>query len=403
MGVTISYNILFEVRVLHHYFLNKGETVFDNMSPEEQAAIMLTYDVRDFLEIYPTPECIKVLNAHKCIFKATSQGIIVGIRAEANNENPPRYLPFNSFPINQMFAFVIQLRDMNFFNYTAIPLIENSGKTYIFNNFVSGSPLQFPELSVIPGVFVNGTDYYPGDMVSNDPNNFTTLFTAINKTGNPTTNTSDWLAENQSENIPVNYANASDRHHVIHGMLIYKVSVPGLAPAITVKTSAGEIISPEISILSGDHRTVQIDMRGFPDGYYTVDFESANPSYSDHLSFYLLNSRTRPFGIMNLKILSNNLAYNMIDEIGSLRSPVYNLRFRNRRTYWRYVGKNFDAGSVTANPLPLTRFGLIPDVTVKNKDGEDVFNLPNPGSAPIKTEALSNPEENKFYSEIHIN
>lgn len=403
MGVTIAYNILFEVKVLHHFFLNKGETGFDHMSAEEQAQIMLNYDVRDFLEIYPTPDCIRVLDAHKCIFKATSQGIVVGIRAEANNENPPLFVPFNPFPVDQVFAFAIQLRDMNFLNYTALPFDESSGKAYIFKNFSNGSPLRFPDLSSSPPSFKNGRVYFPGDMVSNDPNNFTSLFTAINKTTNPTSDTTDWQAEHLSPNVPLNYANSGDRHNVSHGMLLYKVNVPDLAPAITVKTALGSIISPEINILSGDYRTVQIDMRGFPDGFYTVDFESLNPPYTDSFSFYLLQGRTRPFGILNLAMLSNNPAYNMIDETGCLRSPVYHLRFRNRRTYWRYVGKNFNSGSVTEGPLPLTRYGVIHNVKVKNKDGEDVHGLPNPGNAPIKTEALRNQGENKFYSEIHIN
>jgi hypothetical protein len=86
-----------------------------------------------------------------------------------------------------------------------------------------------------------------------------------------------------------------------------------------------------------------------------------------------------------------------------LRSPVYQLRFRNRATHWRYVGKQFNAFSVTTNPMPLTRFGVIDNVSVPDKNGTPVDDLPGPEVTMIKAEALAVEAEKKFYSEIHIN
>ncbi len=93
----------------------------------------------------------------------------------------------------------------------------------------------------------------------------------------------------------------------------------------------------------------------------------------------------------------------MLDPQGFMRSPVYELRFRNRRTRWRYIGKKFNDTSVTDTPLPLTRFGFIENVTVKDKNGIPVTDLPNPTLSIIKTEALVKTTEKYFYSEIHIN
>jgi hypothetical protein len=403
MAVTITYNMLFEVKILHHFFLNKGETIFDSMSDEDKALIMLNYDVREFFDIYPTPECLKTLNAHNCVFKATSQGIIIGIRAESDDQNPPNFNPFNPFSTDQVFTFVIQLKDMGFMNYTALPLTGNSGKIYVFGNLTSSSPKSYPSIASNPSIYEVDTEYYPGDMLAGDTDNLTTLFTALKKTTSPVTNTDDWMAETLADNIPLSYANKNDQHSVVHGTLLYKVSVPDITPSITVKTASGITISPEINILAGEYRTVQIDMRRFPDGFYTIHFEYPDPPYDDDIRFYLFQQRSNPFGIFNLALQSDNPDYNMIDGNGFLRSPVYELRFRNRHTYWRYVGKAFNANSVTENPLPLTRFGVITNVTVKDKDGADVEDLPNPGYAPVKTEALSKPNENKYYSEIHIN
>lgn len=403
MAVTITYNKLFEVKILHHFFLNKGELVFDSMTDEERALMTLNYDVRDFFDIYPTPECQKVLNSHNCVFKPTSQGIIIGVRAEGDDQNPPNISPFNPFGDDQVFTFVIQLKDMGFMNYTALPFIGSSGKIYVFSNLISGSPRSFPSLTSNPPVYVADKEYYPGDMLCNDPDNLSNLYTALKKTSNPVTNADDWITETVADSVPLNYANLNDRHSVVRGILRYKVSETGVTPSTTVKAASGAIITPEINILAGEYSTVQLDMRGFPDGFYTIHFESQAPHYEDDIAFYLFQQRSNPFGIISLALQSDNLDYNMIDANGFLRSPVYELRFRNRRTYWRYIGKAFNANSVTENPLPLTRFGVINNVTVKDKDGADVEDLPNPGYSPVKTEALSIPDENKYYSDIHIN
>jgi hypothetical protein len=403
MAVTITYNKLFEVKILHHFFLNKGETGFDSMTDEDKALTMLKYDVREFFEIYPSPECQKALNSHNCVFKATSQGIIIGVRAESDDQNPPNFSLFNPFDDEQVFTFVIQLRDIGFMNYTALPFTVSPGKMYVFSNLTSGSTKSYPALSSNPPLFEADTEYYPGDMLGNDPDNLSTLFTALNKTTNPVTNSTDWMIETLADNVPLTYANINDQHSVVRGILRYKVSETDVTPSITVKTAAGITITPEINILAGEYRTVQIDMRVFPDGYYTIHFEYADPPYDDDIAFYLFQQRSNPFGIINLSLLNDNVNYSMIDANGFLRSPVYELRFRNRRTYWRYVGKAFNANSFTENPLPLTRYGVITDVKVKDKDGADVEDLPNPGYAPVKTEALSKPAENKYYSEIHIN
>jgi hypothetical protein len=93
----------------------------------------------------------------------------------------------------------------------------------------------------------------------------------------------------------------------------------------------------------------------------------------------------------------------MLDPLGNMRSPTYELRFRNRMTRWRYIGKKFNIDSVTDTPLPLTRFGFIENVTVLGKNGELIDDLPNPAVSIIKTEALTKTTEKNYYSEIHIN
>jgi len=403
MSISITYNILFEVRIMHHFFLNKGEKVYDTMSDEEKANIMLKYDVRDFFEIIPTEECKKILRAHNCIFKMTSSGIIAGLRAESDGQVPPKFKSFIPLADDLVFTFLVRLRDMDFMNYTALPLKGNEGKIFSFQNTTSGSPKKFPALSAIPPLYKAATEYMPGDMLSDDPVNQTKLFIALLKTTKATSTMTDWRKEETADNLPLQYVNVSDRYPLVRGSYSYHVKVADVEPAVAVKTASGKIVTPDVKTLPGEFRTLQIDMRPFPDGFYSIHVESADHLYIDDVGFYLLQQRESPFGIIHLTVKSDNASFNMLDPQGFLRSPAYELRIRNRSTHWRYVGKKFNGDSVTNNPLPLTRLGFIENVKVKGKDGFFIDDLPNPSTSIIKTEAMTKTGEKKFYSEIHIN
>jgi len=403
MGMTISYKVLFEIKIMHHYFLNRGEEIFDSMSDVDKAQMMLKYDAREIFEIVPTKECSRILNAHDCIFKATSTGVIVGLRAESDDQDPPKFNAFTALADDQVFTFLLKIRDFNLLNYTALPFKTESSNAYIFQNLVTGGTKRFPALSAIPPVFEAATEYFPGDMLSDNSNIQTKLFTALKKTTQNTSTVSDWKTELLTDNLPLQYINVNDQYSLIRGIFNYKVKNDDVEPEATVKTAAAVTVTPKVTVLPGKARTFQIDMRGFPDGFYTIHFESAAPAYSDDIGFYLLQEKESPFGIICLHVKSDDPTYEMFDQQGFLRSPTYELRFRNRSTHWRYVGEKFNAASITDTPLPLTRFGFIENVKVKDKDGQFVEDLPNPSVSMIKTEALTKINERNYYSEIHIN
>jgi hypothetical protein len=403
MSITITYGILFEIKIMHHYFLNKGKEFFDRMSDTDKTKMMLKYDARDIFEIKPTEECSKILNACNCIFKPTSTGILVGFRAESNGLLPPKFKPFKSLADNAIFTFLIKLHDLDFMNYTALPFNGNSGQVFTFQNTISGSSKKFPSISSIPPVYKSAKEYLPGDMLSNNPNNQTKLFTALKKTTNNTSTITDWRTEQLADNLPLQYVNVNDRHPLVRGIFSYQVKVANVEPTATIKTASEITVTPKVTMLAGDFRTLQIDMREFPEGFYTMHVQSAAPVYTDDVAFYLLQQRESPFGIIQLNVKSDDAAYNMLDQQGFMRSPTYELRFRNRSTCWRYIGEKFNDASVTDSPFPLTRFGFIENVSVKDKNGNLVHDLPNPSLSIIKTEALVKTTEKNFYSEIHIN
>jgi|GEM_PF-972377 len=414
MGMTVTYNILFEVKILHHYFLNKGRENYEGMTDDAKADMMLKYDVREFLDITPTPECRKNLDRHHCIFKQTSTGIIVGMRAESNMQNPSKFKPFPDLDDDLAFTFLVNLNDPLFLNYTALPLTENSGNVYLFQNMKGSHAREFPSLCSLPDKHVNNYKYLPGDMVIDDLNTPATLFTAINKSKSdaaenydPATHFDDWQSEKKSDGFPISYANLNDRHLLVRQTMAYRVKKAGIKPTIVVKSAFGTTVTPKITVIPEDlllpeeFQTIQVDFGGLPEGFYSMHVESDDPDCQDAIDFYLLQQKVAPFGILRLAVKSDTTEYDMLHD-GCILSPAYELRFRNRATHWRYVGKKFNALSVTKDAFPLTRFGFIENITVTNKGGMDETDLPNPEVSMIKAEALTVTAEKKFYSEIHI-
>ncbi len=418
MGMTITYNILFEVKIFHHYFLNKGMENYERMTDDAKADMMLKYDVREFLDITPTPECRKNLDRHHCIFKQTSTGIIVGMKAETNELDFQKFRPFHDLDDDLAFTFLINLNDPLFLNYTALPLTENSGKVYLFQNIKGLYARKFPSLCSLPDKHVNSYEYLPGDMVIDDLNTPATLFTAINKSKSdpaenydPAAHSDDWLSEEKSkkksDSFPISYANMNDRHLLVRQTMAYRVKKAGIKPTIVVMSAFGTTVTPKITfipevlLLPGEFQTIQVDFCGLPEGFYSMHVESNDPACQDAIDFYLLQQQVAPFGILRLAVKSDTTEYDMLHD-NCILSPAYELRFRNRATHWRYVGKKFNALSVTEEAFPLTRFGFIENITVKNKEGDYETDLPNPEVSMIKAEGLTVPAEKKFYSEIHI-
>jgi len=402
MSQSLLYKSLFEVNIRHHFFLNKGEQEWDKMSQEDKDRMESNYDIREIFDITPTQESTKALSSHSCIFKKTSTGILVGIKAEADKANPGKFKSFVPCEDNLTFRFLVRLKDLNFMNYTALPLQGNRDKMFVLSNSLNNTSNAFPSLSAIPPVFIPGNTYMPGDMLSDNANNPTKLFTALVKTGNNPAPSADWLTENGNITTPLSYVNVSDSFPVANGFFTYTMKVKDAKPFATMKNSSGFTIQPKMEVLPGDFQTLQVDLLKYPQGIYSIHIDSDDPTYHDDVTFYLLQGSETPFAMIEIKVKSKQPAYDLFNQ-GDMLSPTYEIRFRNRRTHWRYLGKLFNPPYVLENPLPLTRYGNIEIMKPPEPEDTKTIMLPNPSVSLIKAEALIHTEEKKYYSEIHIN
>ena len=118
MSFHITYKPLFEVKILHNYFLNLGTKEFNALNDKEKEVVLKDYNVSNFLEIVASRGTIKILNGHKLILKKHPRGFIIYCRVT----DPDSNVPFTDLPINLSLSFLMRIKDPYFSNYTNISL-----------------------------------------------------------------------------------------------------------------------------------------------------------------------------------------------------------------------------------------------------------------------------------------
>ena len=297
-----SYKLLFEVRLLHHYWLDEGSTVFDLMTDiAKKGARLRAYDRRPFLEVTPTGATAKGLQALNCVYKDTAQGFLV---ATAGTQ---------VIPDDALFEFIVTVNHSDFFNYTALTLAPQkiSGFYSQAEDKVYRYKENVPVLSNLTGasrgagsnktLFLSSryTALRPIDKVESLVVIGGALAQLTSDPPNPTTQ----QIGAQASHLPV---------------FVHQDDVPAIV------APAGIAGAPERGIqLSGDS----------PDSVFALIRLSALRADDNDFSF----------------IDGNGLA--------KKHYPVFQVRFKNRSTIRRYINTRTGAVVLTEpGPLPLTYF-----------------------------------------------
>ena len=425
MGGTTLYRTLFQVRILHHYFLNKGAEMFDNIAEEkDKTEIFRNYDIQEFLTIEPTESCKKLLKQYRCVFKVTRDGFLVGIRSRkiSTDKFKALFKPAG----NLHFSFLISFIDNFFINYTCLPLkrnlkeldgfISQDKNVYYCHNLTTGAAKKPPFITKIAPKFKNGTAYSAGDILSDNETNPTQLFIAkkIATTAPPSEN---WIDDDIVSGKPLQYAGINDLLPVFTDMLRFNSGLPDADLVVTVTDVQGNNIPVETKFIKDKTGNVPeklialTDIHLLNEGFYKINFKEGG--FDKTFSFYRLAKPTEVDMIVDLFIKSNTASYTIIDvdnddtnddddsDNDLMKSPVFEIRFRNRATTWQYKGNKFSDNSVSG-PNPLTKNGYI-NATVKDKNDQDVDDLPNPSVKMIKAKkADDNTNTYDTISEIFI-
>ena len=299
--VRIGYLRLFEVRLLHHYWLDDGATVFDAIADAAlKTRRLLTYDVRRMLAVEPSAATAAAIAGLRGVFRMTGLGFLVAVPDDA------------VVPLDAGFEFFVTVTAPDFGGYTALSLrsqptvdVADPGDPKVIHRYKANVPVLSNLTGASQGTtaakrlflsrpYVNGAN--AGDAVEA----LVTSGTSLRQlTGDPPA-------------APFHVLGPKSEHPVyVHQGDVEPITSPPGAPSGGIEMAADTppAVAAVIRLL---------------------------PRRADDAAFSFANANGTP------------------------RTPtrVFEVHLRNRWTTWRYRKKG--DGSVTATetePLPLTHFG----------------------------------------------
>lgn len=325
------YSRLFEIRLLHHYWLDEGEKVFDTLPKKSQELRLLSYDVRTLLTIRPTVATTSVLQGSGCIYKDTALGCIVAVPAGV------------AIPADSLFEFVVTVKDSAFFDYTALTLRPQKIHEFAVQSEQSGTVNQPREIKIYRykenvAVLSNLTG------TTRVLNGNTVLFLSREIPSLESTDLVESLIFSNNailQLISDEPADPADQ----------PVALKGNAPDLPVFVNQADVrpVAPPPGLSIAPVKGIELS-EDIPDELFALIRLSAKPA--------------------------NNAPFNIVDRPDNAEDkyPVFQIRFRNRSTFWQYLKK--ESGAVDQEelkPLPLTNFG---NAGTKQK--------PSPGLVEVK-------------------
>lgn len=172
----IIFKRLFEVRILHDYYLMKSfsDTSTDSFFDQSDANQLLIlqdvlttgkYDVSKLFQITPLPATMAAFRRYSMRFIPTPLGFFMGIevrRVKTENDDGSStvtYRPFIPFSQNVDFHFLLNSLDPSLFQVAQLPVSTALKSKYLFTNRDLADTKDFPALSeAASGGAVNVTD-----------------------------------------------------------------------------------------------------------------------------------------------------------------------------------------------------------------------------------------------------
>ncbi len=430
---TIIFKRLFEVNILHDYFLTTEDEIsfFDRnkVSKEDLISKKLfntAYDVRDIFEIEPLENTQTRISEYKLICKKTNLGLVVGVEVlKEFKAGEIVYQPRFKIDSAVHLTFSIKSRIPFFKSFTNITLKPKLPSIYYFTNkdkevFNHIDHTSLP-LSNKVNVHQDGITYEMGALADfggeirealqytdgNDPNHWKKI--------------EDWRFVNESDRLLL--------PHRFKYLLATDENVTQIE-FILKDESANEI--KKMSII-GVQTLQEIDLdftkndalTSIAPGLYTLSvIKNAGPEVVQKVYLDSAIYEKNYLGIIDIRLDEVNSEYSLFDAEGYLNRsvdpvtlekthPIFELRFRNRRTYWRY-SKEIDFTNDEKNdtndfltelsseilvsdvPKALTE-ALIPFRKLVPPNPPLELMLPPPKVTSIKM------EKEKIFSEIYIN
>lgn len=447
------YAKLFEVRILHDYHLNLGQILYEALDEELRTGIDNKYAIQDILQIKPAAETVKKMAGYHMLYRQTAQGFFVGIKLDSTAIDNQPAIPLAD---DLNLRFYIRIKDPRFVNYTALPT--DAPRFYHFANAGGNESAEQLFLSLPVAAYDADRQYQANEIYATPAGGTFDLFRAIRDTGpsaspvaedweqfpadtldNQTTYSEGDLALSDNtilralQDDPGNNPNHWETVMVLPNQYVtradslllqavrFTLDVSSLAiPQATVRIYRTGELTPVweqlYSSASGNLQALNIDLTPLRSGRYRLELldDSLSVVTAQGYAFYLDRQAEYEgwFGVIEIGNGSGN--HSLLDGGNVLRSPLYNIRFLNRTSRWRYIFPHDQAvGSgaevapedsdnrilITDEPRPLTLFGqgalLQTDLPGPPSISEEVI-LPRPETNRIRYQNA------QWFSEIHM-
>lgn len=438
MAFKITYKRIFEVEFLHDFYLNKGSIEFVNLSTAEQTTQLASNAIMKDLEILVPEDTRQKMLGLKLIMKPTDTGFFVA--AEVVDNGFGGYEPKIAIGASLSLRFALRFKNPYFANFTNLSAqFAQQNILYLDNRLTpaGADPAiaacadykgPFPYLSLKPLPRSNTQSYQPGEMVSSS--------LAVLEGAN--TYQADLLVDGNQQyptepKTPVwqamqgqGYVNSRDWVQLSPKVFSYTFQQGPVSEASFTLLSweGGPEKVAEFALPTGQTQsTFSLDFSPFPSGRYILRAEGKDATgklWQEDSCRYLDDSfpSQRVQGVIEIfhKASESIHAYSlqktekkMVEgaekEVHTLLNPLYQVHFKNRETYWRYifnkelspttklgelVKENGDTEAyTTVGPRPLTQ-------QFSKVDFNGGFLLPNPGPEQIKV------EKEKYFSDIYV-
>jgi hypothetical protein len=343
MAFQISYSRLAVINILHNYYLDKEGSAYYSLSQSDKD-IRLTdllmdnrYGLMDDILIKPTAETEKVLKGQKIVFRQMSTGIVLGIASSGTKPVIPIHPQLR-------LQFSIQLKHAALISRSNLKINPVFPACYYFTNDSTIPNKTFPSLSAKIENIVEGRIYEMGEWAV-VAGNVAQAVTRSSTAANGWVNTDDVHSISEYDRI------------LLPNNFTYTFDVSGIKKAdFSLMKGAAEI--KKISFKGTvDLTAVTLD---FPKdaGIYTLKVTGTN-NYKRSYTIYINNElyQNDTWGVLDLVLNTTDAAFQLVDNNSVIKSPVFELRFTSRSTYWKYYLQKGDTPAPDANwndvlPLP---------------------------------------------------
>lgn len=140
MSFSVKYSELLKVKILHHFFLDKGNQEFDSMTETEQLKQLGNYSFKNFLKVVPTIQTKQELDGHHMVLIPVKTGFSLWVEVDETNQDETAISLSNDLSL----TFLLKMIDPAFLNYTDLKLADSDKLYYFSNKRLPDEPVSFP-------------------------------------------------------------------------------------------------------------------------------------------------------------------------------------------------------------------------------------------------------------------